>query len=220
MALVNLTNIVVLDNPTSFTNPFTFEITFECIQELEDGGSINQSRGGGGVSRSRGVGWCGRWIDWLPGVWSIASHTAHSLSLFLLSHTDLEWKVLYVSSAEDAEQDQVLEEVMVGPVPVGINKFVLQADAPDPSRIPEEDIIGVTVILITCSYREQEFVRVGYYVNNEYTCVRARLGFAGRPASYLLLFDGGHVFRLKSGRATNPNTPTPQHPNTPTQRGL
>lgn len=37
MALVNLTNIVVLDNPTSFTNPFTFEITFECIQELEDG---------------------------------------------------------------------------------------------------------------------------------------------------------------------------------------
>lgn len=41
-------------------------------------------------------------------------------------HTDLEWKVLYVSSAEDAEQDQVLEEVMVGPVPVGVNKFVLQ----------------------------------------------------------------------------------------------
>lgn len=36
------------------------------------------------------------------------------------------------------------------------------------SRIPEEDLIGVTVILITCSYREQEFVRVGYYVNNEY----------------------------------------------------
>jgi len=43
-----------------------------------------------------------------------------------------------------------------------------QADAPDPSRIPEEDIIGVTVILITCSYRDAEFVRVGYYVNNEY----------------------------------------------------
>lgn len=27
----------------------------------------------------------------------------------------------------------------------------------------------MTVILIICSYREQEFVRVGYYVNNEYT---------------------------------------------------
>jgi histone chaperone ASF1 len=81
---------------------------------------------------------------------------------------DLEWKVLYVSSAENADQDQVLEEVMVGPVPVGVNKFVLQSAAPDVSQIPEEDIIGVTVILITCTYREQEFVRVGYYVNNEY----------------------------------------------------
>jgi histone chaperone ASF1 len=35
-------------------------------------------------------------------------------------------------------------------------------------QIPEGDIIGMTVILIACSYREQEFVRVGYYVNNEY----------------------------------------------------
>jgi len=25
------------------------------------------------------------------------------------------------------------------------------------------------VILVTCSYREREFVRVGYYVNNEYS---------------------------------------------------
>jgi len=37
MALVNVTNIVVLDNPTAFTNPLTFEVTFECLQELEDG---------------------------------------------------------------------------------------------------------------------------------------------------------------------------------------
>lgn len=44
-----------------------------------------------------------------------------------------------------------------------------QAAAPDSSQIPEEDIIGVTVILVICSYRDQEFVRVGYYVNNEYT---------------------------------------------------
>ena len=30
------------------------------------------------------------------------------------------------------------------------------------------DIIGVTVILLTCSYLSREFVRVGYYVNVEY----------------------------------------------------
>ena len=32
MALVSVTNVLVLDNPTAFANPFAFEITFECIQ--------------------------------------------------------------------------------------------------------------------------------------------------------------------------------------------
>lgn len=43
-----------------------------------------------------------------------------------------------------------------------------QADPPDPSKIQEGDIIGVTVLLLTCSYQGQEFVRIGYYVNNDY----------------------------------------------------
>ncbi len=29
-------------------------------------------------------------------------------------------------------------------------------------------MLGVTVVLLICSYRDKEFVRVGYYVNNEY----------------------------------------------------
>ena len=29
-------------------------------------------------------------------------------------------------------------------------------------------MIGVTVLLLTCSYQGAEFLRVGYYVNNEY----------------------------------------------------
>jgi histone chaperone ASF1 len=44
----------------------------------------------------------------------------------------------------------------------------LQADPPDVTKIPADDAVGVTVVLITASYRDQEFVRVGYYVNNEY----------------------------------------------------
>ena len=39
---------------------------------------------------------------------------------------DIEWKVTYVGSAEDTAHDQVLEEVLVGPVPLGVSKFVLQ----------------------------------------------------------------------------------------------
>lgn len=49
-----------------------------------------------------------------------------------------------------------------------MNKFVFEADAPRTERIPGTDILGVTVILLSCSYDDREFVRVGYYVNNEY----------------------------------------------------
>ncbi len=50
-----------------------------------------------------------------------------------------------------------------------MNKFIFEVEAPNIPMIPEKDILGVTVILVTVSYREKEFIRVGYYVNNEYT---------------------------------------------------
>lgn len=37
MAKVQVTNVTVLDNPTAFFNPFQFEITFECLEDLPDG---------------------------------------------------------------------------------------------------------------------------------------------------------------------------------------
>jgi histone chaperone ASF1 len=45
----------------------------------------------------------------------------------------------------------------------------LQADPPAVEKIPVADALGVTVVLLTCSYKQQEFVRVGYFINNEYT---------------------------------------------------
>lgn len=82
---------------------------------------------------------------------------------------DLEWKIIYVGSAESEEFDQILDTVYVGPVPEGRHKFVFTADPPNPHKIPTSDVVGVTVILITCAYRGQEFIRVGYYVSNEYS---------------------------------------------------
>nr|SVE70749.1 EOG090X0G12 [Daphnia similis]SVE71378.1 EOG090X0G12 [Daphnia similis]SVE72010.1 EOG090X0G12 [Daphnia similis]SVE72637.1 EOG090X0G12 [Daphnia similis] len=117
MAKVHVQNVVVLDNPSNFSNPFQFEITFECLEDLQE---------------------------------------------------DLEWKIIYVGSAESETYDQVLDTVYVGPVPEGRHMFVFQAEPPQPSKIPVADAVGVTVVLLTCSYRGQEFIRVGYYVNNEY----------------------------------------------------
>lgn len=94
--------------------------------------------------------------------------------------TDLRWLCHIVSAARlqnlarqqltrvSNEYDQELDSVLVGPLPVGVNKFLFRADPPDLSRIPNSEIIGVTVILLSCSYEDREFVRVGYYVNNEY----------------------------------------------------
>ncbi|CAK1365489.1 Histone chaperone asf1 [Cercospora beticola] len=81
---------------------------------------------------------------------------------------DLEWKLTYVGSATSSEHDQELDSLLVGPIPVGVNKFVFEAEAPRTEHIPSTDILGVTVILLSCSYDDREFVRVGYYVNNEY----------------------------------------------------
>lgn len=77
--------------------------------------------------------------------------------------------MLGADNPHSSEHDQELDSLLVGPIPVGVNKFVFEADPPDRSRIPDTEILGVTVILLTCSYDGREFVRVGYYVNNEYT---------------------------------------------------
>ena len=42
---------------------------------------------------------------------------------------------------------------------VGGYKIVFQADPPDPARIPASDLLGVTVILLSCFYKDREFIR-------------------------------------------------------------
>lgn len=37
MAKVQVLNVAVLDNPSRFGNPFQFEITFECMEDLPEG---------------------------------------------------------------------------------------------------------------------------------------------------------------------------------------
>lgn len=117
MSIVSLLGIEVLNNPAKFSDPYEFEITFECLEPLKE---------------------------------------------------DLEWKLTYVGSSRSLDHDQELDLILVGPVPVGVNKFLFQADPPSADLIPASELVSVTVILLSCSYADREFVRVGYYVNNEY----------------------------------------------------
>lgn len=86
----------------------------------------------------------------------------------LVSRILLDQRHLKLLTLNRSEYDQELDSLLVGPIPVGVNKFIFEADPPDLKRIPTSEILGVTVILLTCSYDGREFVRVGYYVNNEY----------------------------------------------------
>ena len=51
---------------------------------------------------------------------------------------------------------------------MGVNSFEFEGSPPDPSKIPPEDVLGVAALILTGSYKDQEFVRVGYYQNTEY----------------------------------------------------
>ncbi|KFD51769.1 hypothetical protein M514_07296 [Trichuris suis] len=81
---------------------------------------------------------------------------------------DLEWKVRYVGSASSIEYDQVLDVVLVGPVHEGHHQFVLEVPAPDPELIPPLDAVGVTIIILESFYRGNRFLKLGYFLCNDY----------------------------------------------------
>lgn len=117
MDAINLRNVIVLNVTAPITDPFVFQIEYECVIPLKE---------------------------------------------------DLEWQILYVSSGRgEALDEQELETVFVGPVTVGDFKFVFQSNPVDTKRLTARDV-GTTGVLLTCSYRDQMFVSVGYYVTNAY----------------------------------------------------
>lgn len=81
---------------------------------------------------------------------------------------DIEWKLTYVGSVDSESYDQVLDSVLVGPIPKGISKFVLETPSPDWKKMPKKDVLGVTILFVSCLLKDEEFIRIGYYVNNEY----------------------------------------------------
>lgn len=62
----------------------------------------------------------------------------------------------------------MIDEFDMKNIEPGCMTFNTDSNAPDFSRIPPNEIIGTTAILISVSYEGQEFFRVGYYIINEY----------------------------------------------------
>jgi histone chaperone ASF1 len=109
MSSVNVSSVQVLDNACPFATDFRFEVTFDCVAPLDDGAYSTAAD-------------------------NMLSQFILQLQLLLYSFScmrlvvraDLEWRVVYVGSASSSQYDQELENVLVGPVPLGTSKFVLQ----------------------------------------------------------------------------------------------
>jgi histone chaperone ASF1 len=154
MSVVSLLGVNVLNNPAKFSDSYEFEITFECLEPLQKGQLFD--------------------LTYKQFKTPILINCRSRMEVDLCRLCDLvrpsptPSPILPRSNLHSTELDQELDSLLVGPIPIGVNKFIFEADAPDTTRIPDTEILGVTVILLTCAYDGREFVRVGYYVNNEY----------------------------------------------------
>jgi histone chaperone ASF1 len=161
MSIINITDITVLSTTARFADPYRFKITFECIAELKDGTLI--------AARLRD---CIKVIFDTPQISNGSSFTsAPRRTPAMIRNLTRAWSVQFPSASTASSSRYGVHT----PASRALYSRHTQATAPLPSQIPPSDLIGVTVILLTASYADQEFVRVGYYVNTEYETEELKL---------------------------------------------
>ena len=72
-------------------------------------------------------------------------------SVKALKHS-LTWRIIYIGQSNNTEYDQVLEEAEMDCELPGRMSFTLHGNFPDVSKLPQSDVVGVTAMLLTCSY--------------------------------------------------------------------
>jgi histone chaperone ASF1 len=69
--------------------------------------------------------------------------------------------LIYIGSAKEEKFDQILDQFTMGPLQKGVMQFTLESQAPDHTKIPsKEDLLGITAIILSVSYKNKEFFRV------------------------------------------------------------
>lgn len=148
MSIVHLQSVEILNAEAKFQDAYIFKITFECISPLQDDieWRLVYVGSAGDEKYDQELDNC------MVGPVPVGKHHSPPPLSHLCKPTD----------------ELCSLHAMAWFVATGVNSFEFEAAAPSPSKIPPEDLLGVTVILLTASYRDQEFIRVGYYVNNAY----------------------------------------------------
>lgn len=102
----------------------------------------------------------GRFVD--PLKWRVRVQAAQALlETVSISFT-------WVGSSTSSDYDQVLDTFEVGPLGEGLTEFFLDCDAPSPEEVPQDELVGVTVLIVSFQYKQQEFLRVSYYTQVAY----------------------------------------------------
>ena len=77
--------------------------------------------------------------------------------------------VTYVGCAENSKYDQTLEQIEVTIDEKGSQFCEIKTNPVNPNLIPTiEDLLGPTVIILSAIYKEKEFFRCSYFINNSY----------------------------------------------------
>jgi len=81
---------------------------------------------------------------------------------------EVEWELVFVASDGKEERDQLLDSVGIGPIREGRHKFIFDAPAPVPASLTVEDLTDVTLLLLKCKFRDQLFVKIGWFITHAY----------------------------------------------------
>lgn len=64
-----------------------------------------------------------------------------------------------MGSAESTQYDQVLEHFVMENLAAGELTFEIKINPPEPDKIPKDELLGASLLMICAIYRKQEFFR-------------------------------------------------------------
>ncbi|KAI5152023.1 histone chaperone ASF1 [Enteropsectra breve] len=81
---------------------------------------------------------------------------------------DLEFEVSYFGDAYSEYHDQKIGAALVGPLKAGEQFFNIETSPIDLTKIPIKSLFGVTTVLLSGKYKNEQFIRIGYIANVNY----------------------------------------------------
>nr|CAJ20614.1 chromatin assembly protein, putative [Toxoplasma gondii RH] len=165
MSVVNVTNIRLGNNPSPISSPFVFEICFEALTPLKEDIEWRVVYVGSAECEKKA-----RKKEKLAALSSsgLPSHQSLADGERVEGDMDVE-EDENAKKKEEGGGDYLLDSVMLGPIERGVLAFEFAVNAPDYTKMDPSSVVGMQAVLVCALYKQQEFMRIGYYLNNAYS---------------------------------------------------